>query len=86
MKTLGVDAPRVTPGEALELMAHHLQLAAMYYEATTKNHLWAHKEMERLMNRDMENSPCFVAARTWLNQIKYAYDEMADDPPAEKTD
>lgn len=31
---IGVDAPRITQDEAERFMAHHLSLAAMYFEAT----------------------------------------------------
>lgn len=36
-QTIGVDAPRTTSKQSIELMTHHLQLAAMYFEATPKD-------------------------------------------------
>lgn len=75
---LGVDVPCVTPDEALEFMAHHLSLAAAYFEAIPEDHEANIKEIERLMDTGIEGytSPSLKAAKTWLNIITYEYNEM----------
>ncbi len=76
---LGVDPPRVTRDQALELMVHHLELAAMYYEATPKDHEAVKTEAERLiMEKELVGHvpPALLAMRSWLHTINNVYKEM----------
>lgn len=49
----GLDTlPRVTDDEAVELMVHHLDLAAIYYKNTPDDLAAVETEVKRLMTRD----------------------------------
>jgi len=79
---LGIDVPPVTEDEALELMIHHLSLAASYYEATPNNYDNNYKEMERIMtlhNIPSYTSPALKAARVWLHAIDEDFKRMKND-------
>ena len=65
-----VDTPTVTPDEAVELMAHHLALAAAYYEATPQQSTLT--EMLRLIKKE----PAREAARQWFIEIDSYYAEL----------
>ena len=72
--TLKVDAPEVTRDEALELMVHHLQLAAMYFEAvrdTPKTRV----EVSRLLDRDARSR---AAALAWYDTIYQYYEALKE--------
>ena len=77
---LALDAPTVTRDEALELMVHHLKLAAMYYEAVPEDIKAVTDEMERLMAEDPVTGPepALLAARSWLTRIYKVYEAMKD--------
>lgn len=72
---IGVDAPRVSRDMALELMVHHLQLAAMYYEATSADEAANLAEAERLMQSEIpdHDEPARIAMRPWLAALNNYY-------------
>jgi hypothetical protein len=79
-----IDIPTVTADEALELMAHHLSLAAAYFEAIPTDAAANLAEVERLMTSDVERStgkpydePRIIAARVWLAKITEVFKNMA---------
>jgi hypothetical protein len=78
---LGLDAPRVTPDEALELCAHHLKLATMYFEAVPKLMPEVIEEFRRLIKSDVDGhiSPCERAGMEWFKNIDMAYELTKDD-------
>jgi hypothetical protein len=75
---VGVDAPRVSRDVALELMVHHLQLAAMYYEATPDDDAAVAAEVERLLISEIpyHETPALRAARPWLEAIRAHYERL----------
>lgn len=76
---LGLDPPRVSRDMALELMVHHLELAAMYYEATPQDHEATKAEAERLiLEKEVADHvpPSLVALRSWLEAIRQEYEDM----------
>jgi hypothetical protein len=79
-----IDMPSVTEDEALELMIHHLSLAAAYYEATSDNQVDNLKEMTRIMDPKIPGyqNPALVAARYWLITLDKHYDEIKDEEPS----
>lgn len=72
--TVAIDAPRVRPDVALELMVHHLQLAAMYFEAIPEGPA-SFDEMVRLLREDER---ALAGAREWYDAINQFYEEMKD--------
>jgi hypothetical protein len=72
-KTYIVDAPRVGQDEALELMVHHLQLAAMYFEATSEDFEECLAEIKRLLEDDPRSA---VSAIPWYSAISGFYKEV----------
>lgn len=82
-----LDHPAVTRDEALELMAHHLQLAAMYYEATPEDESANRIEVMRILSSDVKGHepPGKIAANAWLQAMDQVYGEYrADDPDEEE--
>lgn len=81
MKTVGLDAPRVTADEAVELCIHHLQLAAMYFEATPDDTEQLLTEARRIMLREVPSydTPGYHAAVVWIADIAATYNQMKDD-------
>lgn len=78
VKTVGVDAPRVTRDRAVELMIHHLELAAMYFEATPEDEAVVRGECERLMARRKVGTltaPVVFGMRVWLAEMNRVYRE-----------
>lgn len=73
----GVDAPSVTNDEATELMVHHLQLAAMYFEAVPPNDEQNLREIARLLKDDDRT---LVAAKPFYLALQRFYDSMKDNP------
>jgi len=74
-KLLLSSPPRVTRDEALELMVHHLQLAAMYYEATSHDESAVAIEVNRIMSEDVIgfDPPGKLAAQAWLRSMNDTY-------------
>lgn len=57
MKTYGLDAPRTTNDEAVELCIHHLRLAWMFYDAVPEDgNRQLLEELSRVMKRSGEES------------------------------
>lgn len=73
---VGLDAPRVHPDTATELMAHHLQLAAMYFEAIPDKPEENVREIERIIGKQ---EPAFIAGKEWLRVIQAYYDKLKED-------
>lgn len=69
---VGLDAPRVHPADAVKLMVHHLQLAAMYFEAVPDEHAPSLAEMARQLNPDTT----LPASREWFRVMAEAYAAM----------
>lgn len=65
-----IDPPTVHPDEAVELMAHHLALAAAYYEATPTEGVLP--EVLRLI----EKEPAKEAAQEWLSALDDYYEDL----------
>lgn len=65
-----VDAPPVRRSEAVKLMVHHLELAAMYFEATPDTTVDALAEINvAFSNNPMAQS----AARSWYTILVNEY-------------
>ena len=81
---LGVDVPRVTRDEALELCAHHLKLATMYFEAVPDLTPHVIAEFRRLIQSDVEGyiSPCERAGMEWFKNIDRAYEATKEEQNA----
>lgn len=79
-RTVGVDVPAVIPEAAAMFMAHHLALAAAYYEAT---------DIDRdTLIEVIERSMCDLAANAaviWLDHLDAAYEQL-DKYPANEED
>lgn len=77
---IGLDSPRrVTRDEATELMAHHLMLAHMYYQATPDDEAAVLDEVERLLASEIpggSDDPELVGARAWLTAMNAYYAEL----------
>lgn len=77
---IGLDSPmRVTRDAALELMAHHLMLAHLYYQATPHDEAANADELERLLRDPAlpdHPGPELIAARSWLVCMNTIYAEM----------
>lgn len=73
---MGLDAPRVTRDEALELCAHHIKLATMYFEAVPDMTPEVIEEFQRLIKSDVPThvSPCEKAGMEWFKNIEMAYE------------
>lgn len=78
-KRIGLDTIRVTPDEATELCAHHLQMAAMFFEATPQHFPSVKAEVLRLMAERVAfnyASPAQVGATAFLDAINRHYDGL----------
>jgi len=74
---IGIDAPNVSRDEALEFMVHHLQLAAMYFEATTEMSLPAlQTELIRIIADD---NRALDPAIAFTNTIHEFYERLEDE-------
>lgn len=73
---VGLDAPRVHPDTATELMAHHLELAAMYFEAIPDKPEENQKELARIVGK---HEPACIAGLVWLKTIQAYYDKLKED-------
>lgn len=72
-ESLGVDAPPVTASQATILVAHHLSLAAAYYELANQSELHT---LVRVWSRGSE--PASQAGSAWLNVIETWYQEQPE--------
>lgn len=71
---INVDAPRTTSKQAIELMVHHLQLAAMYFEATPL-------DVEKLITECLEligddGGSCAKASIAFLRAIDKYFNDL----------
>lgn len=76
---IGLDSfRRVTPDEALEIMAHHLSIAAIFYEATPTDEAAVLAEVEKLLASDIPDYDCpeLIGARAWLAALNAYYAEV----------
>ena len=79
----GLDTPKVTRDEALELMVYHLRMASTYFEATPEDIDGVRKEMTRIMLSDeapgvAENNQ-LAPALAWLAVIHDYYEKLKDE-------
>ena len=74
-ETVGIDAPRVERWQAVELMTHHLQLAAMYFEAVPEDPA-VRKELQRLLKDDDRS---LSASLLWFDSIFNYYERLKED-------
>ena len=82
MRHVRVDFPAVTQDQALELMAHHLQLAYTYFEAISDDDKAVDQELKRLMiDPDMKDikdylTPAYRAAVPWLATLRAFHERL----------
>lgn len=78
---LGVDVPSVTARDAAFLVAHHLSLAASYFEAANVDNDTLVAEIERVMGaiKPPIESTAARAAVIWLAAITESYDGLDDE-------
>jgi hypothetical protein len=74
-KMRNLDAPPVTPAKAMAMVAHHLQLAAMYFEAVPDDEVMVKSSIINDMDEKVEGyvSPAQVAARAWIDASNTYY-------------
>lgn len=75
---LRVDVPSVHPDAALELMVHHLQLAAAYFEPT-RDEPRTREELKRLLAAPVaptHEGPAEHAGLTWFDAITAWHDRV----------
>lgn len=75
METIIIDAPEVTRDAAVEHMVHHLQLAAMYFEAVPESYDDVRDEMLRLIKNDDRS---IGPALAWFSHIHKYYEDMKE--------
>lgn len=83
---IGLDTfRRVTRDEATELMAHHLSLAAIFYEATPHDEAAVLAEVERLLASGIpdHDGPELIGARAWLAAMNARYAALKAEQDAE---
>ncbi len=75
---IGFDAPRESPDFALELMVHHLKLAAMYYEGCPPSDVANSEEMERILASEIPGhvTPELTGARVWMQAMHKYYADL----------
>lgn len=74
VQTRGIDT---TEDEATELVAHHLLMAAIYFEATPENVEITQAEVRRILTEKGEPEATEAAA-AWLGTINAAYEAMKE--------
>ena len=72
--TFGIDVPRVTRDEAVELMVHHLGLAASYFEATPED---AGAQVSDEIRRALDG-PAVAASLAFATVIHSEFEEMKE--------
>lgn len=85
---IGLDSPaRVTRDMALELMAHHLMLAHLYYQATPHNEQVNRDELTRLLTDPSMPAgyvgPELDGALAWFDRMNRIYADMKREQDAE---
>ena len=76
---VAVDVPRVTRDEAVELVIHHLRLAAMFFEATPDDDAQQlHDEIMRISKGETV-APWRDAALKFCHEINAIYNKMAEE-------
>jgi len=70
------DPPKVHPDVAVELCAHHLQLATMYFESTGEDVEATKSEILRLL-REVEDTRTLVVAEKFLTTLQRYYAKLA---------
>lgn len=80
MNKVQTDSISVSPDEAVELMAHHLKLAALFFEAVPENDEATKMELHRILRGDDErmNPPVAVAGVLFFQDLVNIYNEMKD--------
>lgn len=73
-QTRGLDT---TEDEATELVAHHLLMAALYFEATPKDFRKTHGEIKRILLGKGETE-ARNAASAFLENINASYEAMKE--------
>lgn len=72
---INIDAPPVTNDEAVELTAHHLSLAASYFEATPRDFEQVKEEVLRILAAKNEGGR-INCAKEWLERINEYYEAL----------
>lgn len=80
MQRIHLDTPTIRETDAARLMAHHLSLAAMYFEATPAT---TAPGLAALADAFSNNELGLTSARIWFESMTVAYDDT--DPPAKAT-
>jgi hypothetical protein len=80
--TVNSDHFKVTPDEALECMAHHLRLAALFYEMVPDERL-TRVELTRLLRKHSGDipdlsEPVVAAGLAFYDNIDAAYEKMKE--------
>lgn len=71
------DALQVHPDECVELVAHHLRLAALFYQSTPEDLAAVNAEIRRLLLvKHSDDDPAVLGADAFLGAIRRAYEEM----------
>lgn len=75
--------PSVTEDEALELMTHHLQMAAIYFQNTVSDWEPEHyDEVQRIVTRDVPSytdNPTWLASKAFIEASVAKYELMKKD-------
>lgn len=71
---VGIDPPKIRGRDAARLMAHHLSLAAAYYEATPDTQV---QVLSELLDVFGEDHSALSAARQFYQVLVSSYDAMA---------
>ena len=69
---VGIDPPKIRCHDAAKLMAHHLSLAAAYFEATPETHVQVLAELADVL----DNPAMLSAARGWYYAMVSGYDAL----------
>lgn len=72
MTRIHLDPPTVRETDAARLMAHHLSLAAMYFEATPET---TAPGLAAIADAFSSNEIGLTSARIWFESMTVAYDD-----------
>jgi hypothetical protein len=73
--TVYTDTLLTTTDEAVEAVAHHLRLAAMFYQSTPEDEAGAEAEVLRLIEaRHDAEDPAYLAGRAFMAAIREYYE------------
>lgn len=76
-RRINTDSFSITQDEAVELCAHHLRLAALFYQSTPEDAAAVRQEILRLI-RTAEHSDALEAAGAFLRAIEDYYRQLRD--------